>query len=232
MPETGSNKLAGIELLSGLDAEELAGLERLCRYKRYRPHQQIFERKSNSRDVYFLVSGRVRVVNYSFMGRGITLDELDQGSYFGELAAIDGQPRSARVISLVDSLVASLPPAHFLRVIEEHPKMALELMKKLAGIVRASNERIMELSTLGANNRVHAELLREARPSSEGDNVAVIDPLPIHDDIASLVSTTRETVARVLNDLARKGIVERRKDVLMIHDLERLRSMVEEVRGE
>ena len=48
---------------------------------------------------------------------------------------------------------------------------------------------------------------------------------------ASRVSTTRETVARVLNDLARKGIVERTKDALLIHNLGCLRDMVQEVRG-
>jgi CRP-like cAMP-binding protein len=53
----------------------------------------------------------------------------------------------------------------------------------------------------------------------------------VHSDIASRVSTTRETVARVMNDLARKGIVERRKGALVIHDMRRLESLVEDVRG-
>ncbi len=232
MPDSASSKLAGIELLKDLKPKELEELERLCRFKRYLPHQQIFDRQSKSTDVFFLIQGQVRVVNYSFMGRGITLHVLPEGSYFGELAALDGQPRSARVVALSESLIAALPPAHFLAVLEKHPPMALKVMKNLAGVVRVSNERIMELSTLGANNRVHAELLREAVQSKDDDSMAVIDPMPIHGDIASLISTTRETVARVMNDLARKGIVERKKDILVIRDLQRLKSMVEEVRGE
>ena len=54
----------------------------------------------------------------------------------------------------------------------------------------------------------------------------------MHGDIASRVSTTRETVARVMNELARMGILERKKDVLIIRDIARLQEMVEEVRGE
>jgi predicted transcriptional regulator len=60
----------------------------------------------------------------------------------------------------------------------------------------------------------------------------VIKPIPVHNDIASRVSTTRETVARVLNSLARQGLIERRKDCLVIRDIDRLQGMVEEVRGE
>jgi len=108
-------------------------------------------------------------------------------------------------------------------------------MRRLAGMVRRSTERIMDLSTLGANNRVHAELLRLARPADPRDrakaNTATISPIPLHADIASRVSTTRETVARVLNDLARDGILERGESVLSILDMRKLHRMVEEVRG-
>jgi CRP-like cAMP-binding protein len=90
----------------------------------------------------------------------------------------------------------------------------------------------MDLSTLAANNRVHADLLRQARANMKGANEAEIRPIPVHSDIASRVSTTRETVARVLNDLARKGIVERLKDSLVVRDVDRLHELVEQVRGD
>ena len=89
----------------------------------------------------------------------------------------------------------------------------------------------MDLSTLGANNRVHAELLRQAWSSPNNGRSATITPIPLHGDIASRVSTTRETVARVLNDLARSGIVERKKNSLVVHDMSRLTMLVEDVRG-
>ena len=109
--------------------------------------------------------------------------------------------------------------------------MALRVMRTLAHVVRTSTERIMDLSTLGANNRVHAELLRHAQANMNDENQALLSPIPVHGDLASRVSTTRETVARVMNDLARQGIVERTKDALVVRDVRRLRDMVEEVRG-
>ncbi len=227
-----SDSLRDIRLLSELDDEELAVVQRNCSWKTYSANEQIIDQYSNSRDILFVTSGRVRVVNYSMSGREITFSDLEMGSHFGELAAIDGLPRSASVMALEDVRVAALPSEQFHDIVLDHPTIALKLMKHLAHLVRTSTTRIMDLSTLGANNRIHADLLRVAKSLTEDDMTAVIKPIPVHSDVASRVSTTRETVARVMNDLARKGIVERQKDALLIKDLERLEDMVEEVRGE
>ena len=114
----------------------------------------------------------------------------------------------------------------------EEPQVTIKILKGLAKIVRASTKRIMDLSTLGANNRVHAEILRLANLGLRHDNNATISPFPIHGDIASRVSTTRETVNRVFSDLSRKGIVKRSKNDLVILDLARLIKMIELVGGE
>ncbi len=230
--DNGDNSLAGVALFSDLNKKELAAIEKGCRWRRYAPHQQIIDKESTTRDVCFVVSGKVRIVNYSFSGRGIILDELLPGSYFGELSAIDGLPRSARVVALGEAMIAFLPRPGFLRLMEDHPRLALKVMAQLAKIVRTSTQRIMDLSTLGANNRVHADLLRHAGDIDDETIEATIMPIPIHSDIASRVSTTRETVARVMNDLARKGLVEKMEDRLIIRDVQHLREMVEDVRGE
>ncbi len=232
VPDSGSNTLAGIDLLAGLTPEQLSGLERLCRWKRYPARAQIIDRQSETRDVFFIISGRVRVGNYSLSGQEITFSDMAEGGHFGELAALDGQPRSASVMALSDSLIASIPPKHFLGMLEKYPPVALKVMVHLAQMVRVTTDRVMDLSTLGATNRVHADLLRRAQEFADGGNEVVIHPIPVHGEIASRVSTTRETVARVMNDLARQGIVERMKDTFVIRDLKRLRDMVEEVRGE
>ncbi len=232
MDEAHASTLSGIDLFSGLGEEERRRVEKLCRWRHYPPQQQIIDRETDSREVFFVISGKVRVVNYSFSGRGVIFDELEAGSFFGELAAIDSEPRSASVVSLSDALMASLPQDHFLQLLEEHPDIALKVLRHLSKMTRTATQRIMDLSTLGANNRVHADLLRQAGEQDPGADAVVLDPVPIHSDIASRVSTTRETVARVINDLARQGIVEKDGNALIIPDVQRLRNMVEEVRGE
>lgn len=230
MTETAT--LDGIDLLAPLSAEQRAILARQCSWRHFHPQEQIIDRGSDSRDVCFIVEGRVRVVNYSLSGREVTFDDVGAGGYLGELSAIDGAARSASIVALEDVTVAFMAPGIFTRVVTGTPEIALKVMTRLASIVRSATGRIMDLSTLGANNRVHAELLRLAKPNLRQDNTAVISPIPIHGDIASRVSTTRETVARVLGDLGRDGLVIRQENCLLIKDFSILVAMVDEVRGD
>ena len=231
MIEPRMRSLAGIALLAGLDAKTVRELEGRCRWRRFAAHEQIFDHQSESRDVYFVVDGEVRIVNHSLSGREITFDEVSSGGHFGELAAIDGAPRSATVVALRDTEVAALPSGAFSELVRGQPDIALEVMRDLAQIICASTERIMDLSTLGAHNRVYAEILRLARPKMVDDNTAKIRPIPVHSDIAGRVSTTRETVARVFSDLSRQGIVKRQQDSIVVADVARLELMVEEFKG-
>jgi CRP-like cAMP-binding protein len=228
---SGDRTLDMVGLFAPLSAEERSRLASACAWRTFRHNEQIFDRLDTGRDVFFIARGKARIVNFSFSGREVSLVDLGPGDFFGELAAIDGQPRSASVMAIGETLVAAMPATAFLRIVSEHPDIAMAMIQYLARMVRRATERIMELSTLGANNRVHAELLRLAATAGEDRNAAVISPIPTHSDIAARVSTTRETVARVLSELNRAGLVKRQGDRLVITDLGRLEDMVEEVRG-
>jgi CRP/FNR family cyclic AMP-dependent transcriptional regulator len=230
-PGTDYSLLSNVGLFRGVLPDELNAIEHACRYRRFSAQEIIIDRDSPTNDVFFVVRGRIRIVNYSVAGREVAFDDLGDGSYFGELAAIDNEPRSASVIALTDTLIVALPAKTFLDAALAYPQIGLRVMQRMARVIRSANERIMDLSTLGANSRVHAELLRQARSHGVDGNHAVIDPIPVHSDIASRASTTRETVARVLNDLARQGILKRTRDGLVIRDLSRLDALVQDVRG-
>jgi len=226
------NSLEGIDLLRPLSSEERAAIARQCRWRHFQANEQIIDHLSETRDAVFIVEGRVRVLSHSASGREISFDDIEAGGFFGEMSAIDGLPRSASVAAVEDgTLVAFLAPKPFQDLVTGHPELAIAVMKRLCRVVRLTTDRIMELSTLGANNRVHAELLRLAKRGRAEGKAAVIAPIPVHADIASRVSTTRETVARVLSDLAREGLVERRADALVVRDMRRLEALVEDVRG-
>jgi CRP-like cAMP-binding protein len=231
LPE-GIQTLDHVRLLEPLDGARRQGLARQCRWRRYAPHEQIIDRNDESREAMFIADGRVRIVNFSLSGREISFDELGPGAYFGELAAIDGEPRSASVVAVTDCLVAAMPSPVFLATVTEDPRIALAVMRQLARTLRRATERIMDLSTLAANNRVQAEILRLAKEGLRPDNSALIAPIPVHADIASRVSTTRETVARVFGDLARGGLVERHAGHLLVRDFDQLEQIVQDVRGD
>lgn len=232
MSEQQPSSLDNVRLLADLTTAERDQVAKACRWRRYTAGEQIIDNQSDTRDVFFVVKGLVRVVNYSASGREVAFNEVAEGGFFGELAAIDAAPRSANVMARDDTVTAALPPETFIRIATTHPKLALAVMKGLTSLLRTATDRIMDLSTLGANNRVHAELLRLARTVSPDGETAVIKPIPHHSDIASRVSTTRETVARVFSDLAKSGIVKRERDALVVIDLDQLEEMVENVRNE
>ena len=223
----GDGSLGVVHLLSGLDKVSLAKLEGQCSWKNAKEGEQLLNRESDSRDVFFVVRGRVRIVNYSSSGREIAFAFAGAGDYFGELAAIDGAPRSATVVALEDCRLATLSPQLFREMLERHPKMAMSVLEKLTRIVRVCDDRIMDLATLSAYQRVYAEILKTTKPDPVRAGSWLVYPLPTQAQIAAQASTTRETVARVLSQLALDGVAERKSKTLYIRDMDRLKSLCE-----
>jgi CRP/FNR family cyclic AMP-dependent transcriptional regulator len=223
--------LRNIELLEGLAPEKLDLIARQCVWRNFDAGKHIISRNAADRDVYLLVSGKVRITTYSQAGRQVTFRDIAAGELFGEVAALDDMPRSADVIALEPALIASMPATAFRRLLIDEPKVGERMMKRLAGMVRGLTERVFDLSTLGVQNRIHAELLRLAREAGVARNEARIDPAPKHADIASQVSTYREQVTRELSALAKVGIVGKEGAALVVRDVKRLERMVEEVKA-
>ncbi len=231
MSGAGGHDLSNIEVLASLSPEQRRDFEKSCQWRTFAAGEQIIDQQSDSRDVYFVTRGKVRMVTFAMSGREVALEDQGAGTYFGELAAIDGQPRSTSVVALETTDVARMAPERFIHLVKMYPDVAHTVMQHLAQVIRASVDRIVDLSTLGANNRVHGELLRQALAGKLDGDTSVISPIPVHSDMASRASTTRETVARVMNDLARQGLVKRERNSLIVNDVEKLREMVDKVRG-
>ena len=186
----------------------------------------------SSDEVFFIISGEVRVTIYSVAGKAVSFRDLGPGEVFGEYPAIDRGPRSASVEAHTNCLVASLPGAAFRELIEEEPVVAQAMLPQLVSKIRALTKRVYEFSTLVVSNRIQAELLRLASAAPHSGNYVRITPAPTHTEIASRVSTHREAVTRELTRLSRLGLIEREKNVLIIRDLQRLAEMVHAATGE
>ncbi len=221
--------LRAIKLLEGLPEERLQSLATQCKWRRYEPEQMIFSREGTDRDVHLIVAGKVRITIYAASGRQVTFNDEKAGAAFGELAAIDGKPRTADAVALESLLIASMPPAAFKQLLRDEPVVLDRVLLQLIALVRRLSDRVIDLSTLGVQNRVHAEVLRLAREAGVADNRARIDPAPKHTDIASRVSTYREQVTRELSLLTRSGILSKDAHALVIRDVARLEQLVKDV---
>ena len=225
MTGTTEPKLLQIQLFENLPIKELRDVELQARWWQVGAGEQIIDRDSDNQDVFFVVRGSVRVVNYSSSGREIAFANFRQGDFFGEIAAIDGQRRSATVLSVTECELASIAPEIFRRLLNQHPSLAMLVLRRFAGIIRVADDRIMDLSTLRAVQRVYLELLRLVAPDSAVPGLWVIRPMLSHSVIASQAGTTRETVARVMGQLAAAKIVERKAKALYIRDKEALEKL-------
>lgn len=225
-----SERLDAIELLHGLPESALDELAHQCSWRTYHAGQQVISRESKERHVHFIVRGKVRVCVYSAAGREVAFRDVGAGKCFGEISAIDGLPRSANVEALEESLIASMPPQLFWLLLERHAHVMANTVRLLAATVRSLSERLFELSTLGIQNRVHAEVLRLAKEAGVRNGIASMDPAPRHVDIASRISANREQVTKELSAMARQRLIEKRGRALLVPDVARLERIVTEVR--
>ncbi len=211
------NNLSVVTLFDCLSPENLQQLETKCHWLQFKPGSIIVERGDRNSDVYFLLEGEVQVLSFSDSGRAVAFAGLRKGGYFGEIAAIDNKPRSATVVARTDCRVARITGDEFIDLVTAYPPITILLLNKLAGIIRTTDEKIIDLSVLGAEQRICVELLRRAKPNpASGSGEFEIYPVPTQKALSREVGVTRETVARIFGHLTSEGIIHRKSNVLYV----------------
>lgn len=210
--------LRQVTLLRGVGDDVLVEVARACRFQRVRARQTVMSRADIEHDCCFVLAGRLRVVALSPGGREVSFRDLGAGETIGEMAALDGRPRSATVVALQESLLARLRAADLQVLLRRHWPICERMLQHLARTARSLTERVYELSTLSVQQRLCAELLRLAADGEPaGAGRVVLRPTPSHNDLATRISSYREQVAREMGELARHGLIQRMRE----HDAER-----------
>jgi CRP/FNR family cyclic AMP-dependent transcriptional regulator len=167
-----------------------------------------------SQSVYIVLDGRVKVFASDDEGRTIVLAELGAGEYFGELS-IDGEPRSASVMTLEPTRCCIVQRAEWEAFLTEHPAFAANLAHRLMRQVRRLTEQVRALALQDVYTRVARLLTNASQP--EGDH-HVVPHRMTQQDIAERVGASREMVNRVMKELTTGGYValdsERRLQIL------------------
>lgn len=185
-----------------------------------------------STNVYIVLKGRLQVMLFSLGGREIILRDLGEQEMFGELAAIDGEPRSASIVALSDCRLASIDAASFRAAVSELPEAALWLARRLTTQIRGLTDRIFELNTLRVSSRLHCELLRRCVATGVAGNRVPIEPSPTHAELASCIGTHREAVTREMGCLVEQGIVRQQRRRIIVEDTRALAKLVQAVVGD
>jgi CRP-like cAMP-binding protein len=209
-----------------LDPESCRILDRQCAWLKTSAGSWIIDQTANDRDVYFIMTGRLRAVQHSAR-QDVIFTDMEAGSFFGEMSAFDGAPRSLSVFAVNDSLMAKMPATVFVETMFSHRPLGEAVVSTLIARMRSMTRRVAELGVLDVRCRVHAELLRLARPDHENPKRAIIVTPPNQSELAALINTRRETVSREINAMEREGLIERRRGAIVINDALRLSATLE-----
>ena len=229
--EITAGSLAAVELFYDLSLNDRKVVADKCRGMKFTTGDIIASHNDTDTDVYFIISGQVRVVIYSASGKEISFREQVAGEMFGEIAAVDNKSRSAYVVTLRETLLAGMSAENFLWLMQLYPSIMTRTLARFAQLIRLLSDRVVEFSSMDVRNRLHAELLRLAWKNMDNANTATISPAPRHVELASRISTHREAITRELTQLASSGLIHKGKNLLRINDVVKLENMVQDTTG-
>ncbi len=192
-------------IFADLDAESLAALGKGATIKVYDKNTHILTQGDATSSLYIILEGRVKVFVANEDGKEITLDFLSAGEAFGELALLDGEKRSANVMTTEQSKIATLSQQVFLDCMRQNSNIAVSLLRVLASRVRSLTMQVESLALLDVYGRVARELIRQSEETADGQRIT---PAMTHQDLANLVGASREMVTKILLDLKRGGYIK------------------------
>lgn len=221
----GSASLGRTPLFSSLGLEDVGKLDLQCVFRKFNAGEWVIDDQSEGTDVFFVLSGRARVVIGS-SGREVIFRDICEGEYFGELSAIDRRSRSAGIRAITDTVVARMSATVFRETIHHYPSVCDEVLATLVATIRNLDNRVNEQTNLDVHQRLCAELLRLSRKAADGR--FIVSPPPTHAELAARISTHREAVTKLLNALEREGAIARLRGAIVLLKPNHLRHVVTE----
>lgn len=193
--------LARNALFGRLLAEDIARLAAYAHVRPMRRGQTLFRRGDPGAGLIAVLSGRVRIVLPSEDGKDIVLNTVRAGEVFGEIALLDGRPRSANAVALTDGRLMTLERRDVLPLLEARPKLALAVIEVLCERLRRTSAQVEELLFFPLEVRLARSLLRLAT----AQNLASIPAT--QKELAELVGAAREGINRTLKAWEADGVV-------------------------
>ena len=203
--------LQKVPLFSQLAPVELQRVVEVVRERAYPKNSVILFEDDPGDALYVVAEGQVKVVLIGEDGREVILSVLGSGEFFGEMALIDDEPRSAHVIAMEDSSLLVLRREEFQGILRQSPGIAVALLRELSRRLRRVDEKVGSLVLLDVNGRVAQLLLELADEEKDG---ARITRRLTHHTIAQMIGSSRETVSRTMRELVDRGLIHvSRRDI-------------------
>ena len=215
--------LARCPLFARADTRILESLANGLRRRRFRRNEVIFHQGDPGDSLHVVASGAVKIVLPSAEGEEAIIATLRPGDFFGELALLDGAPRSATATALEPSDTLVLPRPVFVDLLDTLPGLRDALLADLAKELRRLTGHVEELHFLDLAGRLAMRLSRLAQEAQPGGASEVRLNWPYtQSDLAAMIGGTRQSVNRLLNELVEDGLIHIEPDVLVVSDVDEL----------
>jgi CRP/FNR family cyclic AMP-dependent transcriptional regulator len=205
--------LRKIPLFSTLDDNGMNYLKDVAIKRSFPKNTILFSRGDESDALYLLYKGTVKAVINDETGKEIVLSTVGPGEYFGEISFLDGEARSATVVTREPVQVLIIYKNDFKKILFSNPDIVFRLLKELLKKLRRSTEQIESLALMDVYKRIANLLLQLAEPQ---DAKWVIEEKLTHQEISNRVGSSREMVSRIMKQLQTGGYISTDRKKIII----------------
>jgi CRP/FNR family cyclic AMP-dependent transcriptional regulator len=198
------SSLKKIPFLSKLPDEALNALAAKAKSVKYPKQAVIISEGDETNSLYIILSGKVRVFSSDEKSKEVTLQVQESGSYFGELALLADEPRSASVETLEKTVCGIISKNDFKYWLASHPDVAIGLLSDLSAKIRHLTEKVKQMALSNVYERT-IKVLQDIA-TKEGD-IFVIDNKPTQQELANMVGSSREMINKVMKELTKGGYI-------------------------
>ncbi|MBN8871681.1 MAG: Crp/Fnr family transcriptional regulator [Rhodospirillales bacterium] len=196
-------------LFAAMQESERDAVLQMAVERRFRRGQTIFQKGDTGTSMMAVLQGRVRISAVSVDGKELTLNVIDRGEIFGEVALLDGKPRSADAHALEDAVLLALERRVFLPFLQANNDLLLRLLAVLCDRLRRTSVALEELALFELPVRLARVLVQLAdaygRPSEVGTRIGL---RLSQRDLATLVASSRESVNKQLRAWQKLGVLD------------------------
>jgi len=225
-----SQVLKNISIFCNLNDDELNKVESVMSLKYCSPESYILLEEEETDNVFIISQGTVQVTKTLEDGKEVILAYLEEGEFFGELAAFDGHPRSANVKAQEECELIVISQPNFIELIKKNSKISLELLKELSGRIRHLDQQILSLSLLDSKYRIAKQILEiSERNGVIKKGLITLNKFPTHQEIAKMTGTSRETVTRVIKSFKDRGFLYSKGRTIYIPEIKRIKKFIADV---
>jgi CRP/FNR family transcriptional regulator, cyclic AMP receptor protein len=220
--------LRQVPLFLSLRPEDTARLAELLQKRNFRKGDVLCRKGEEGNTLFMIISGKVKIARQSRSGEEVILAFLSAGDFCGEMALLDGLPRSADAIAVEDSTLYILTRSDFLSCVINNERAVKSILSTLSKRMRKADDFLADIFFLHVGTRLAKKLVELAAgngyQAAQGNGPIMLNTT--QQLIASMIGATRESVNKELRILRERGLIEISAKKIIILDIERLKKCI------